>query len=196
MARPRKVKELGPRRREIVRRFWPCTGKHRLLTDACPEQVDDAARPVYAHPFIEAPPEGYDTVVGERGVTLAGGERHGRAIARAATRNAPILILDGPTTGLDEENSRQVGEALKRLAEGNTTFVVTHDPRQVADADQVLHLEDGQVSRQARPDSLMEAGGRYATLVRFAGVPRTHRNGGGPAGEVAHLMPTRSAAQE
>jgi ABC-type multidrug transport system fused ATPase/permease subunit len=196
MARPRKVKELGPRRREIVRRFWPGTGKHRLLTDATPEQVEDAARPVNAHPFIEAPPEGYDTVVGERGVTLAGGKRQGIAIARAAIRNAPILTLDEPTTGLGEENSRQVREALERLAEGHTTFVVTHDPRQVADADQVLFLEDGQVSGQAHPDPLMEAGSRYATLVRLAGAPRARRNGGGPAGEVAHLMPTRSAAQE
>jgi ATP-binding cassette, subfamily B, bacterial len=162
--------------------------------DATPEQVEQAARLANAHAFIEALPDGYDTVVGERGVTLSGGERQRIAIARAAIRNAPILILDEPTTGLDEENSREVSDALERLAQGHTTFVVTHDLRQVGNADQVLYLEDGRVIEQGHPDALMRAGGRYATLARLAGTPRTRRSDGGRTGEIAHLRPTRSAA--
>ncbi|HET7196395.1 MAG TPA: ABC transporter ATP-binding protein [Nocardioides sp.] len=113
--------------------------------EASRDEVEVAARMANAHDFIMAMPEGYDTVVGERGVTISGGERQRIAIARAALRRAAILVLDEPTTGLDDENAQQVTEALDRLAGRCTTFLVTHDLRQVSRADQIIHLEAGRI---------------------------------------------------
>src|SRR5262249_59963724 len=96
-------------------------------TDVTRDAVEAAARLSNAHSFITALPQGYDTVIGERGVTLSNGQRQRIAIARAAIRRAPILILDEPTTGLDRENALAVSEALERLAAGRTTFLITHD---------------------------------------------------------------------
>ena len=109
-------------------------------------------------------PEGYDTVVGERGVTLSGGQRQRISIARTAVRDAPILIPDEPTTGLDGENARLVSEALVRLAEGRTTFLITHDLRQVSTADQILYVEEGDVVERGTHAQLLDAGGRYTRL--------------------------------
>src|SRR2546422_6754040 len=107
---------------------------------ASPEAIEAAARLANAHGFIMAQPQGYDTVVGERGVTLSNGQRQRIAIARAAIRHAPILILDEPTTGLDGENERTVIEALERLTEGQTTLLITHN----------LELEIGRASCRER----------------------------------------------
>src|SRR5262249_43693856 len=92
-----------------------------------PAQVEAAARLTNAHEFIERLPQGYHTLVGERGVTLSNGQRQRLALARAALRQAPILILDEPTTGLDEENEQSVLESLDRLSRGKTCFFITHD---------------------------------------------------------------------
>jgi ATP-binding cassette, subfamily B, bacterial len=135
---------------------------------ATPEDIEAAARLANAHDFIMAMPEGYDTVVGERGVTLSGGQRQRISIARTAIRNAPILILDEPTTGLDGENARLVSEALLRLAEGRTTFLITHDLRQVAAADQILYVEEGDVVERGTHAQLLGAGGRYTQLQLIA----------------------------
>jgi ATP-binding cassette subfamily B protein len=134
--------------------------------DEGPEAIEEAARLANAHGFIQALPQGYDTVLGERGVTLSGGQRQRLAIARAALRKAPILIFDEPTTGLDEENERAVLEALERLARGRTTFLISHDLRLAARADLVLYLEDGCVLEHDAPGKLMQGNGRYATLYR------------------------------
>ena len=123
--------------------------------DASRDEVEAAARVANAHDFIMAMPEGYDTVVGERGVTISGGERQRIAIARAALRGAAILVLDEPTTGLDDENAQQVTEALERLAGRCTTFLVTHDLRPVARADQIIHLEAGRVVGPVLPARLL-----------------------------------------
>lgn len=139
--------------------------------DAAPDDVEFAARLANAHDFIEALPEGYDTVIGERGVTLSGGQRQRIAIARAAIRRAPILVLDEPTTGLDDENARQVTEALDRLAEGSTTFLITHNLRQVARADHILYIEDGRVVERGSHQDLMRRAGRYAGLVGLGAAP-------------------------
>ena len=135
--------------------------------DATEEEIEAAARLANAHEFIEALPQGYDTVLGERGVTLSGGQRQRIAIARAAIRRAPILILDEPTTGLDEENRRAVVEALERLAEGRTTFLITHELRLTARADLILYIEDGRVLEQGTHAELLRRGGRYAALYRL-----------------------------
>jgi ATP-binding cassette subfamily B protein len=134
--------------------------------DASPEAIENAARLANAHEFILALPQGYDTVLGERGVTLSGGQRQRLAIARAALRKSPILILDEPTTGLDEENERAVMEALERLAQGRTTFLISHDLHLAARADVVLYLENGRVLEHGSPGDLIKGDGRYATLYR------------------------------
>jgi ATP-binding cassette subfamily B protein len=141
--------------------------------EASSDDVERAARLANAHEFILGLPEGYDTVVGERGVTLSGGQRQRIAIARAAIRRAPILILDEPTTGLDDENARQVTDALENVATRATTFLVTHDLRQVARADQIVYLEHGRVVERGSHASLMRSGGRYAALVRLGASPET-----------------------
>jgi ATP-binding cassette subfamily B protein len=135
--------------------------------DATPEVVDAAARLANAHAFIEALPEGYNTELGERGVTLSHGQRQRIAIARAAVRNAPILILDEPTTGLDEENAQEVIEALRRLSKERTAFLITHDLHLAAHTDRIFYLEDGQILEAGPHTELMEANGRYAALYRI-----------------------------
>jgi ATP-binding cassette subfamily B protein len=128
------------------------------------ERIEEAARLANAHPFIERLPQGYHTPVGERGATLSGGQRQRIAIARTAIRDAPVLILDEPTTGLDEENERSVLEALKRLSRGRTTFWITHDLDLAARADLILYFEGGRIIEQGNHRELMSAGGRYASL--------------------------------
>lgn len=124
--------------------------------------------------FIRALPQGYDTVLGERGVTLSHGQRQRLAIARAAVRKAPILVLDEPTTGLDEGNQRAVVGALSRLARGRTTFLVTHDLRLAARADLILYLERGRVAERGTHAELMALDGRYAALYRIQAAEETH----------------------
>src|SRR5262249_51118570 len=119
----------------------------------------------------------YDTVLGERGMTLSGGQRQRIALARAALRQAPILVLDEPTTGLDQENEQAVLEALGGLAEGRTTFVIAHDLPLAARADPILHRERGRVLERGSHAELMHAGGRYARLYSRQGAPPTSPSG-------------------
>ena len=130
-------------------------------TDA---EIEAAARLANAHEFIEALPEGYETILGERGATLSGGERQRIAIARAVLRDARIVVLDEPATGLDEENERAVGEALRRLCRGRTTFVIGHDLRSFKDADLILYLESGRMVEHGTHVELVRQGGRYAAV--------------------------------
>jgi ATP-binding cassette subfamily B protein len=127
-------------------------GSAEPVTDA---QVEDAARLAGAHDFILALPEGYDTVVGERGSTLSGGQRQRIAIARAAIRDAPIVILDEAMTGLDAETESEVLAALGRLTEGRTTFVITHDLEAARDADRVFWVEQGRVRYVGTPAEVL-----------------------------------------
>ena len=135
--------------------------------DTGDEAVEAAARLANAHAFIESLPQGYDTVIGERGVTVSSGQRQRIAVARAAIRRAPILILDEPTTGLDEENERAVTEGLERLAEGRTTFFVTHNLRQASRADVILYIKDGRVCEYGTHTELLTANGAYAALYNL-----------------------------
>lgn len=132
--------------------------------DASTEEIVDAAKAANAHDFIMELEDGYETVLGERGDTLSGGQRQRIAIARAVIRNAPILILDEPMTGLDVESEAKVQEALGRLMAGKTCFLITHDLRAVADADLVLVLKDGRLVEQGSHGELLANGRQYRQL--------------------------------
>ena len=141
-------------------------------SEATDEEIEEAARAAQIHDTIAALPEGYDTVVGERGFRFSGGERQRIAIARTILRNPPVLVLDEATSALDVQTERAVGDALERLAEGRTTIVIAHRLSTVRDADQIAVLDGGAVVERGTHEELLAAGGRYAELVaRDDGVP-------------------------
>jgi ATP-binding cassette, subfamily B, bacterial len=127
-------------------------------------EIIHAAKLANAHEFIERTPEGYDTMVGERGVTLSGGQRQRVAIARAIIRNSPILILDEPTSGLDASSEKLVLEALGRLTEGKTVIVITHHLETIVKADVIFTLKDGAIVERGSHQRLLAQGGLYAHL--------------------------------
>jgi subfamily B ATP-binding cassette protein MsbA len=132
--------------------------------EASRDEIIRAARLANAHEFIERTPEGYDTMVGERGVTLSGGQRQRIAIARAIIRNSPILILDEPTSGLDSSSEKLVLEALGRLTEGKTVIVITHHLETIVKADVIFTLKDGRVVERGEHQQLLAEDGLYAHL--------------------------------
>jgi ATP-binding cassette subfamily B protein len=129
------------------------------------EQIAAAARAAHAHDFIMALPEGYDTVVKERGSRLSGGQRQRIAIARALLKDPPILILDEATSALDAESERLIQLALARLLHGRTAFVIAHRLSTVRDADRIIVLRDGGISEMGNHGELLAGGGYYAELV-------------------------------
>jgi ATP-binding cassette, subfamily B, bacterial len=133
--------------------------------DATDEELEQAAQAARIHDVISALPDGYDTVVGERGYRFSGGEKQRIAIARTILRNPPILILDEATSSLDTETERLVQEALDRLSEGRTTIAIAHRLSTVRDADQIIVLDHGRIAETGRHEELIGAGGRYAALV-------------------------------
>jgi ATP-binding cassette, subfamily B, bacterial len=146
--------------------------------DATEDQVIAAARRAHADGFIRDLPRGYDTAMGERGVTLSGGQRRRIALARAAVRTAPILLLDEPTSGLDEEHERDVVDAVIDLADGVTTVMATHNLTLAARADVVMVLEAGRVVELGTPAQLFALRGRFAALHHLQTArPATATNG-------------------
>ncbi|HWC85384.1 MAG TPA: ABC transporter ATP-binding protein [Solirubrobacteraceae bacterium] len=133
--------------------------------EASDEEIEDAARAARIHDLIASLPEGYDTVVGERGYRFSGGEKQRMAIARTVLRNPPVLILDEATSSLDTQTEYAVQEALERLAEGRTTITIAHRLSTVRDAEQIVVLDKGRIVERGAHDELLELGGAYAALV-------------------------------
>ena len=132
--------------------------------DAPPEDTIRAAELANAHDFIVNMPQGYGTVVGERGTTLSGGQRQRIAIARAIVRNTPILILDEPTTGLDAASEQAVTEALQRLMKGRTCIAISHNLSTIRHADVILVVDEARIVASGTHETLLAAGGLYADL--------------------------------
>lgn len=137
---------------------------------ASDKEVEKAAHLANAHDFIMNLPQGYDTILSERGGTLSGGQRQRIAIARAAIRQAPIVVLDEPTTGLDYTSEHAVNTALENLTEGRTTFLISHNLRSVEHTDLILYIEAGSILEQGTHSELMRLGGRYATLYHLQNI--------------------------
>ena len=133
---------------------------------ATDEEIIEAAKLANAHEFILKMPKGYDSLVGERGLTLSGGQRQRIGIARAVIRNAPILILDEPTAALDTESEKLVIDALERLMKGRTVITIAHRLSTIRDAHKIVVLKDGMVAEEGTHDELVTLGGFYAELYR------------------------------
>jgi ATP-binding cassette, subfamily B, bacterial len=141
--------------------------------DATDEEIESAAEAARIHHVLAALPDGYDTVVGERGYRFSGGEKQRIAIARTILRNPPILVLDEATSSLDTQTERLVQEALDRLSEGRTTIAIAHRLSTIRNADQIVVLDRGRIVESGRHGELLRAGGRYAALVARDGALAT-----------------------
>ena len=131
------------------------------------DELISAAKAAYALEFIEALPQGFDTIIGEGGVRLSGGQQQRLCIARALLKNAPILILDEATSSLDTESEREVQRALDNLMRGRTTFVIAHRLSTIKDADRIVVLVGGRIVEQGRHEELLAKGGEYAHLYNL-----------------------------
>lgn len=133
--------------------------------EATREEVTEAARRACCADFIEALPDGYDTLIGEGGASLSGGERQRLSIARAILKDAPIVVLDEATANVDPENERDLQRAIAELARGKTVIMIAHRLKTVRDADQIVVLDAGRVVQRGTHEELMAEGGTYRDFV-------------------------------
>jgi len=143
--------------------------------NATEKEIVEAARLANADEFISRLPMGYDTLVGERGVTLSGGERQRIGIARAVIRNSPILILDEPTASLDSESEKIVSDALGKLMRGRTVITISHRLNTILTADKIIVIKEGRVVEEGTHQSLLDKGGVYAELYKVYDSKKEHR---------------------
>jgi ATP-binding cassette subfamily B protein len=136
---------------------------------ATDEELEAAASAAQIHALISSLPDGYDTVVGERGHRFSGGEQQRLAIARTILRNPPVLVLDEATSALDSETEHLVQQALEGLSEGRTTIAIAHRLSTVRNADQIVVLDHGRVAERGTHEELLAVGGRYAAFVARGG---------------------------
>jgi ABC-type transport system involved in Fe-S cluster assembly fused permease/ATPase subunit len=132
--------------------------------DASVADIEDAARAAKIHDFIISLPEGYQTLVGERGLKLSGGEKQRVGIARTLLKNPPILILDEATSALDSQTERSIQTSLREMGQGRSVISIAHRLSTIADSDQILVMEDGQVIERGRHEDLLERGGTYSAM--------------------------------
>jgi ABC-type multidrug transport system fused ATPase/permease subunit len=154
--------------------------------EASTAEIEAAARAANAHEFITALPQGYDSVIGEKGVGLSGGERQRIAVARAFLKDAPILILDEPTSSIDSRTEAVILDALERLIVGRTTFMIAHRLSTLRRPDRILVLDGGRVVEHGRIPELIAQGGLFARLWHAQRVGAAHTNGGAHNGG-AHI---------
>jgi ATP-binding cassette subfamily B protein/subfamily B ATP-binding cassette protein MsbA len=140
--------------------------------DASAAEIEAAARAANAHDFVSRLPQGYDTVIGERGATLSGGERQRLSIARALLKNAPVLILDEPTSALDAGTEALIMQAMRNLVSGRTTLIIAHRLATVQNADRIVVLDNGRMAESGTHQQLITRGGLYARLsaLQFGAV--------------------------
>ena len=163
------------------------------LPAASREQVERAARAAEAHEFIRAKPEGYATLVAERGRSLSGGERQRVAIARAMLKDAPILVLDEATSALDSATELRIQRALETLTRGRTTFVIAHRLATIRDADLILVLENGEIVERGRYEELVLRDGAFARLARAGEFVTAETEGDEPGNEGPVRLVPRAA---
>jgi subfamily B ATP-binding cassette protein MsbA len=133
---------------------------------ATDEEVIEVAKKAQAHEFISVLPEGYDTMVGERGVKLSGGQKQRISIARAILKNPKILILDEATSSLDSESEALVQEALEHLMKNRTTFIIAHRLSTIRNADKIVVVEQGEIMEMGNHQELLQKQGKYASLYQ------------------------------
>jgi ABC-type multidrug transport system fused ATPase/permease subunit len=141
--------------------------------DASADEIEQAARAAHAHEFISRLPKGYQTEIAEAGASLSGGERQRLSVARAIVKNAPVLILDEPTSSLDAISEEIVFAALRRLRAGRTTIVIAHRLSTVRDADRILVLDGGKIAAQGRHDELVRTSQLYRRMCARLSVGKS-----------------------
>jgi ATP-binding cassette subfamily B protein/subfamily B ATP-binding cassette protein MsbA len=152
--------------------------------DATGMEIIEAAKDANADEFISKFPDGYYTILGERGSNLSGGQRQRIAVARAFIRDTPILILDEPSTGLDAESIDLVLQALRKLMKGKTTIIISHELNLIRDADKIIVIKEGQIEQMGTHDELIRAGGLYANLYAMQSGQREMAGSAVPAAEI------------
>ena len=150
------------------------------------DEVERAAKIAQLHDFIVSEPDGYETWIGERGITLSGGQRQRLAIARTVLLDPPVLVLDDSTSSIDASTEHLLRQALEEVMRGRTTFVIAHRLSTVRTADAILVLDEGRIAEQGRHDELIARDGLYRKLYELQLLPASQRSTNLPPGALGH----------